>query len=203
MRFSTDNVRILNFAGLLAMIGILLGAYVVQFYYRELPCTLCLLQRLAMAIIAYGAAMNVMLGPDPRHYGVCLVSAVFGGAISIRQSLLHINPYFDTSNNIPTLDAAANSGFGQAIFGFHMYVWGVLIFSTVVLAVGVILLFGGRFEKSRQDHDKLRGLAVFGAGLFFAIAFLETLSTFLECGLGDCPNDGKWNWWILRRFPSS
>ena len=93
-----DVARVLNFAGMLAMIGVLLGAYVYQFSYRELPCTLCQLQRVAMVAVALGAAMNVMLGPRARHYAVCLVSAMFGLAISIRQTLLHINPFFDTKH---------------------------------------------------------------------------------------------------------
>ena len=89
---SPAAARVFNFVGLLGMIGVLLGAYVYQFAYHELPCTLCQLQRVAMVAAAFGAAMNVMLGPHPRHYGVCLVSAVFGMAVSIRQTLLHINP---------------------------------------------------------------------------------------------------------------
>jgi disulfide bond formation protein DsbB len=45
------------------------------------------LQRLAMLVIAFGAAMNFVLGPDPRHYGLCLVGALFGLGVSIRQTL--------------------------------------------------------------------------------------------------------------------
>jgi hypothetical protein len=26
----------------------------------------------------------------------------------------------------------------------------------------------------------------------------EAATTFMECGIGDCPNDGGWNWWIFR-----
>ena len=199
MRLSPEFVRVLNFFGLLGMIGVLLGAYYMQFAYRELPCTLCLLQRLAMVAVAYGAAMNVVLGPDPRHYGVCIVSAVFGLAISIRQSLLHINPYFDKSTSLPTLEATANPGFGTPIFGYHMYAWGVLIFCTVILIVGIVQLFGGQFEKREHSSDSLRTMAMVGAALFFAIAAVETVTVFLECGPGDCPNDGGWNWWILRQ----
>ncbi|MEM7462870.1 MAG: disulfide bond formation protein B [Pseudomonadota bacterium] len=199
MRLSPDFARVLNFLGLMGMIGVLIGAYYMQFAYRELPCTLCLLQRLAMVAVAYGAAMNVVLGPDPRHYGVCLVSAVFGGAIAIRQSLLHINPYFDKTTSMPTLEATANPGFGSPIFGYHMYIWGVLIFGSVILIVGLVQLFKGQFEKAEPSSNSLRTMAMVGAGLFFAVAAVETVTVFLECGPGDCPNDGGWNWWILRQ----
>jgi len=194
---SPELARVLNFIGLIAMIGVLLGAYIYQFAYHELPCTLCLLQRLAMFAVAFGAAMNLMLGPDPRHYGVCLVSAVFGISISIRQTLLHINPYFDTNAGKPTLSATTNPPFGQAVFGLDLYVWGVLLFGIVILAVGIVQLFPGQFRKTTDEPQWLTRLAVIGVGLFFAVAAIETLTTFFECGLSACPNDGSWNWKLL------
>ncbi len=143
-RLSPDLERVLNFIGLLGMIGVLLGAYVYQFSYRELPCTLCQLQRVAMIAVAFGAAMNLMFGPDPRHYGVCLVSAVVGIGVSIRQSLLHINPFFDTTTGLPTMVATANPPFGQPVMGLHLYVWGVILFGAVIFVVGVVQLFVGQ-----------------------------------------------------------
>lgn len=194
---SRDAARILNFVGLLAMIGVLLGAYVYQFSYRELPCTLCLLQRLAMMAVAIGAAMNVILGPDPRHYGVCLVSAIFGAAISIRQSLLHINAFFDKNTGQPTMDPATNLPFGEPVLGFHLYVWGVVLFGTVILSVGIIQLFRSQFESSESEPATLRGMASVAGGLLFLVALAQAVTTFMECGIGDCPNDGGWNWWLF------
>jgi disulfide bond formation protein DsbB len=198
---SPEVARVLNFVGLMAMIGVLLGAYVYQFYYRDVPCTLCLLQRVAMFAVAFGAAMNLMLGPDPRHYSVCLVSAIFGMSISIRQTLLHINPYFDTNAAKPTLSATANPPFGQSVFGLDLYVWGVVLFATVILAVGVVQLFPGQFRTTTQGTAQtppwLQRLAAIGAGVLFVVAALETLTTFLECGLADCPNNGGWTWKLL------
>jgi disulfide bond formation protein DsbB len=190
--------RLLNFIGMIAMVGVLLGGFIYQFWYHELPCTLCQLQRLAMIAVAFGAAMNLMLGPDPRHYGVCLVSAVFGAAVSIRQTFLHINPFFDTKTGQPALAPTTNPPFGEAVMGFHLYVWGVVTFGVVILAVGVVLLFRNQFKPSAQEPAWLARLAFVGVGILFAVASLEVLNTFLECGIGDCPNDGRWNWWILR-----
>jgi disulfide bond formation protein DsbB len=195
---SPEIARVLNFVGLMALIGVLLGAYIYQFSYRELPCTLCLLQRLAMFAVAFGAAMNLMLGPDPRHYGVCLVSAAFGLGISIRQTLLHINPYFDGQTGQPTLEVTANPAFGQAVMGLNLYVWGIVIFATVILATGIVLLFRGQFEPAKQAPPWLSRLAAIGVGALFVVAAFETVTVFMECGLGDCPNDGSWNWWIFR-----
>lgn len=194
---SPNAARVLNFVGMMAMIGVLLGAFVYQFSYRELPCTLCLLQRLAMLGVAFGAAMNVSLGPDPRHYGVCLVSAVFGAGISVRQTMLHINPFFDTKTGRPTTDVAANAPFGEPVFGFHLYVWGIVLFATVILAVGVIQLFRSQFVSGEREPATLHGLASVGVGTLFFVAALQAATTFMECGFGDCPNDGGWNWWMF------
>lgn len=192
--------RVLNGFGMLAMIGVLVGAYGYQFSYHELPCTLCLLQRLAMVAVAYGAAMNLRLGPAPRHYGVCLVSAVFGLAVSARQSLLHINPYFDKTRGQPTLEPTANPPFGESIWGLNLYAWGVIIFGAVILAVGLVELLRDPSKdagRARREPDWLARLAILGVGLLFLIAASEAVQVFLECGIGDCPNDGKWNWRLL------
>ena len=199
----TDVERLLNLIGMLGMVGILIGAFVYQFSYRELPCTLCLLQRVAMLAVAIGAAMNVVLGPAARYYGVCLVSAMFGLAISIRQSLLHINPFFDKNTGQPTLEATANVPFGEAVMGVHLYVWGVLIFTIAILLIGLVQLIGPRSEpqtdEPRADQPEwLLRLGSLGVGLLVIVAGAETINVFLECGLGDCPNDGGWDWWFLR-----
>lgn len=190
--------RSLNFIVMMGMIGILIGAFVYQFSYRQLPCTLCLLQRVAMIGIAIGAAMNVMLGPAARHYGVCLVSAVFGLVVAIRQSLLHINPFFDIKTGQPTLEATANPPFGEAVMGLHMYVWGVLIFLGSILAVGLLQLIGAQSDERADGPEWLSRLGSIGVGLLAIVAAAETVGVFLECGLGHCPDDGSWDWWILR-----
>ena len=195
---SPEFARILNLLGMVGLIGVIVAANIYQFYHHELPCTLCLLQRLAMIGVAIGAAMNLVLGPDPRYYGVCLVSALFGLCVSIRQILLHINPFFDKATGLPTLDATANPAFGQPLLGVDLYVWGILIFATVILATGIILLFRGQFEPPKPEPQWLTRIATIGVVALFAAAALESISVFLECGLGDCPNDGSWNWWILR-----
>lgn len=195
---SPELARILNFLGMLALLGVIVAANIYQFHHHELPCTLCLLQRLAMIGVAVGAAMNLVLGPDPRHYGVCLISALLGLCVSVRQILLHINPFFDTTTGLPTLEATANPAFGQPIFGVDLYVWGILIFATVILATGIALLFRGQFEPAKPEPQWLSRIATIGVVILFAVAALQSLAVFLECGLGACPNNGGWDWWILR-----
>jgi cytochrome b subunit of formate dehydrogenase len=126
------------------------------------------------------------------------VSAAFGLTISIRQTLLHINPYFDKQTGQPTLEATANPAFGQAVMDLNLYVWGIVIFATAIVATGIVLLFRGQFEQAVQAPQWLSRLAAIGVGALFVMATFETVTVFMECGLGDCPNDGSWNWWIFR-----
>jgi threonine/homoserine/homoserine lactone efflux protein len=81
--------------------------------------------------------------------------------------------------------------------GLHLYVWGIVIFGTVILAVSVVQLFRAQFRPVTREPDWLVRLANVGVGILFAIAAIETLTTFMECGIGDCPNNGGWTWWIF------
>ena len=109
----------------------LIGAYWIQFVEGEFPCPLCLLQRLAMLGVAIGAMMNLRFGVRTSHYAVTLFSALFGAAVSTRQILLHIMP--------------GDSGYGSAVFGWHLYTWGLVIFTATIAVVGLMMLFEKQF----------------------------------------------------------
>ncbi len=189
--------RVLNFAGMLIFLGILFGAWQYQFSTQSLPCTLCLLQRIAFLGVAFGCGMNLMLGPKPRHYGVILLSAVFGIVVSIRQTFLHINPYFDVSTGQPTLDPNANPPFGPPTLGLSLYVWGIIIFLCVFLGAGLILLWQEQFVAYTTEPKWLVQLAFYGVLFLALVATAEVLFTFAECGPFACPDDGSWNWWLF------
>ncbi len=194
---SQHVIRVLNFVGMIGMLAVALAAYGYQFSKQELPCTLCLLQRVAMIGVAFGAAMNLKFGPRPRHYALCLISAVFGIAVSFRQTLLHINPYFDTTTDQPTLSAATNPPFGDPILGLHLYVWGLIVFGVAILANGIVMLFPSQWKPIATEPDWLRRLATVGVMIILVVAAAEALSAFAECGPRACPNDGGWDWWLF------
>ncbi len=154
--------------------GVLLGAFGIQLFGHELPCPLCLLQRMAMLGVVSGALLNVRFGPHPAYYGISLLSAVLGLLVSGRQVLLHIVP--------------PDPGFGAAVWGLHLYTWAAVVFLVAVLAIGVMLLFPGQFATpapSTLDHRL--GSAMLA--LVAIIAFGNAVSALLECGLLACPDD--------------
>lgn len=157
----------------------LIGAYFIQFVQGEFPCPLCLLQRLAMLGISCGAIMNIRYGIRPMHYAMCIISAMFGASVSIRQILLHI------------VKAPDNHGYGSPVMGMHLYTWALLIFAATILILGVLMLFDSQFE-SKESTAAPRTVPVLASIAFwiaFAIAGCNVITTFLECGIGQCPDN--------------
>ena len=179
-----------HIANLCFTVGIcvpLCGAFVIQFGMGELPCPLCLLQRLGMTGIAVGAMMNLRFGVRPSHYGVSLLSALFGGSVSIRQILLHITP--------------GDPGFGDAVLGMHLYTWALLIFAATILLIGLMMLVGGSCIQAQCDPpaamDHLTKLVL---ALAITVTFVNAVATFSMCGVWPCP-DSPTTYWLFSSSP--
>lgn len=176
--------RTLNSIGLLVVCGVLVGAYAFQFTLDELPCPLCLLQRVAFVAVGFGLALNLIYGAKPHHYGIMLIAAVYGGSVSIRQILLHIVP--------------GTGHYGSPVLGLHYYTWAGICFFLVILGTAVMLLFEGQYKNLQDEpsHERFGGhkLAKFAFFLLLFLAAANAVSTFLECGPGICddpPTDYK------------
>jgi len=163
--------RPLNALALLAISGVLLGAFFEQLVFGEIPCPLCLLQRAGFVIVGAGLTLNVLCGPRPSHYGLMLLGAVTGAAVALRQIALHVVP--------------GTGGYGSPILGLHLYTWAFVVFALVVIGSGLMLLIESQFSGGR-DRSKLAGFAV---GLFALVALANGISTVLECGGGLCPDN--------------
>ncbi|MFX7567084.1 disulfide bond formation protein B, partial [Acinetobacter baumannii] len=88
---------------------------------HELPCPLCLLQRIQFAVLAIGPIMNVRWGPRPSHYSLSLLAAAAGFAFSTRQVLLHIMP--------------GDPGYGTALLGYHYYTLALIAFAACIVLI--------------------------------------------------------------------
>jgi disulfide bond formation protein DsbB len=115
----------LNALGLYAIALILLLAFGAQLILHELPCPLCLLQRIQFAMLAVGPILNVRFGPRPSHYAVSLLTAAAGAAFASRQILLHVMP--------------GDLGYGSALLGYHYYTWAFIGFAVAVVALAAML----------------------------------------------------------------
>ena len=119
-------------AWVLAYVGVLLGAFTIQFVEGEFPCPLCMLQRYGMILSTLGALWVIMQARrgdlTPVRYmqgmGLGVLGAAAGALVSVRQILLHIKP--------------GDPGYGSAVMGYHLYTWALITFYIVVLFVAVL-----------------------------------------------------------------
>jgi len=163
--------RDLNAVVILIICGVLLSAYCVEFFWREVPCPLCMLQRLGMIAAASALLLNVRFGVKASHYGLALLSCLAGGTVALRQISLHVCP------GMPT--------FGFPVLGLSLYTWSFVVFVCTVLAIaGLLFLYDPKEESDVAPlNDKLGNIA-FGALLTIAAA--NILTTFYHCGLSAC-----------------
>ena len=168
--------RTLNSIGLLVICGVLIFAYVFQFALDELPCPLCLLQRVGLVMVGFGLSLNLIYGAKPHHYGIMLIGALYGGSVSVRQILLHIVP--------------GTGAYGSPVLGLHYYTWAGICFFLVLVGTAVMLLFEGQYKglKDEPGHEKFGGhkLALFAFFLMLVLTVGNAFSTLIECGPTVC-----------------
>ena len=176
----------LNAISLYAVALVLAAAFAAQLLLHELPCPLCLLQRILFAMLAIGPIMNIRFGPRPSHYALSLLTAVAGAVASTRQVLLHIMP--------------EDSGYGSALLGYHYYTWALIGFIAAIVLLAVVLLLDRQFEDDGAALPPTGGLfAQTAVWLVIGLTSLNVISTLLECGFGACA-DNPTVYELLKRF---
>jgi disulfide bond formation protein DsbB len=174
-----DIAELLNAAGLASLVVVLLVAYTDQFAGHDLPCPLCLLQRVAIVGVAFGLLLNLRYGPQPSNYGIMLLAALFGMAVAGRQVLLHIAP--------------GTGSYGAPLLGLHLYSWSFLLFVAVILGTAILLLLPRPTSPVRPLPRELQYALAWAA---IGLTALNAVTTFLQCGPLECP-DNPVNYWAL------
>lgn len=182
---NAETSRTLNTLGLLAVSLILIVGFYDQIVVGDMPCPLCILERVGFMGAAFGLALNVKFGPRASHYAVVILSAFFGALISSRHTLLHIVPGTGT--------------YGNAIMGLHFYTWALIVYEAIILGTAIMLLFDRQFSNpgtAGQMHSQnapAKSLAAtFGVAMIAVAALLALsngVSTVLECAGGLCPDN--------------
>lgn len=163
---------VLNMVGVTGICIALLVAYYYQLGKMEMPCPLCLLQRVGLIMIGCGFFYNVRFGIRPAHYGVVVLGSVITGLFAGRHISLHVTP--------------GDIGYGSTLFGLHLYTWGLIASVLTIIWVALIMIAG-----NQNDVNK-NALAIplwckFVISLFTLLIALNVISTVLECGAGACP----------------
>lgn len=134
----------LNYAYLLLVMlgvaGILTAAMTLQYARHELPCPLCLLERVALFGVCFGILQNFRHGFSERNTGYSLLCVILLLVVSVRQSLLDIYP------------RPGHAYIGSAVFGIHMPVWSIIIALALLTAYAVKLATLGGDEFLRDAN---------------------------------------------------
>jgi disulfide bond formation protein DsbB len=177
---------LLNFLFLFSMMfviaAILTAAMTLQYVYGELPCPLCLLQRVALFGVCFGIILQFRHGFSYRNSGISMLFAIFLLIVSVRQTLLDIYP------------RPGHEYIGSAVLGLHMPVWSVLIALALLIAFAVKFSVLGGEEKLREIRvDEFPALQKLAAALsiyVIALCAINFGSVVLQCGLGECHTFG-------------
>jgi disulfide bond formation protein DsbB len=176
MTLTAETSRTLNAIGMLAICLVLILALFYQLVLYELPCPLCLLQRVGFVAVGFGLGLNLLYGAQPRNYALMLLAAAFGVSVSIRQILLHIVP--------------GTGHYGSPVLGLHFYTWAGIAFFLIILGTSILLLSEGQYKAAEPEETEPRFggnvLAKSAFLLMLALAVINAISTLLECGPGIC-----------------
>lgn len=176
-----DRLVLLLMLAILA--AVLTAAMVLQYAFGEIPCPLCLLQRVALFGCCFGLIHQLRAAGSEqgseRGSGISLVFALLLLVISVRQTLLDIVP------------RPGHSYVGQAVFGIHMPVWSVVIAVALLLGFAIrFVLFGAPRAAREAEGSPMRRCA---RGLeihVVLICAINFISVVLQCGLGECHTFG-------------
>ncbi|WP_369382824.1 disulfide bond formation protein B [Streptomyces sp. cg36] len=172
------DIRFVGYWGahlfVLAYSLVLLSAFLLQFAGSELPCVLCMLQRMAMIftcmgpiyIISRSMHHEMSVTNFARGYGFTLVGAVIGLLMSLRQ--------------ITNRGAALDPGYGTTVLGLHAYTWAFVSFAVVVLWAGVNMLFA--VELTPPARVPIGRASKLVLGFFFLMVVANIVSVFFEVG---------------------
>ncbi|MEM9254545.1 MAG: disulfide bond formation protein B [Pseudomonadota bacterium] len=170
--------RFLNTLGILAVVSVLALAQAAQFFQHDLPCPLCLLQRVAFVGVMFGLMLNVIYGPRPMHYSLSMLAALFGAMVALRQVSLHVIP-----GTLP---------FGSSFFGWHFYTWSFVAFSVALVVLAIIAGLSWQYENQQEaDFKQVTGFHRLVIGLALLMVLMNAVTTFVQCGVGVCVTDPK------------
>jgi disulfide bond formation protein DsbB len=160
----------------LVLAAIQAAALFMQFMLDEIPCPLCLLQRVAMFGVSFGIIRDFREGFSPRNSGFSMIFALFLLIVSVRQVLLDIYP------------RPGHEYIGSAVFGLHMPVWSVLIAAALLAAYALkFAVLGADDRLVPLQKFPILAKATNALGLFVVLlCAVNFASVVVQCGADAC-----------------
>lgn len=161
---------IANLIGLFGVTLLLILTLFIQLTAHELPCPLCLLQRVGFVAVGICFCMNLKFGVKPSHYGLMSLAALLAFMVALRQIFLHLAP--------------DDPGYGAPMLGLYLYVWSAILLTMILACISIGLLL----EKGFCSVAHAMSRPVMGLIFVFLLLILANgISTLIECGFYICP----------------
>ncbi|MGQ4002913.1 disulfide bond formation protein B [Francisellaceae bacterium CB299] len=155
---------------------ILTMAFYYQLFLHELPCALCVFQRMALSLLTFGIILNLVHGNKSKHYFLVIIVALLNAAMAMTQILLHIVP--------------GTGSYGDAVLSLHMYSWNFIVSIIVILYASIC----GLISPNTPRREKMRFIPEIAIFLIIVLTLANTISVFVECGPHLCPSDPTSYW---------
>lgn len=160
---------------LLGMVGMLAGGFWMQVAHSEMPCPLCMAQRMALTLAAIGPAwvlLQCRFGHRDgasmlvRGMAVSALGAVAGLIVGTRQILLHILP--------------GDTGYGAPVLGLALHIWVVIAGMVILVVTSVTMLFHNRLEP--RPVGRLNPITAGSLWLLALVTAANAGAVFFEAG---------------------
>lgn len=154
----------------LAVIGIIAGPVgianmIFGYILGDSPCTSCWALRISMVVVATAALFIIRYGLKFKYLALIMMVAAYG----LWNAFWHLG-----------LTAQNDIGQGQAlmIFNIHTQMWAGIVFWSVILLLGLILIFTAPSFKDIADEVKDKGYRELSKinNLAFVVFFVVVLS---------------------------
>ncbi|MBY0580482.1 MAG: disulfide bond formation protein B [Rickettsiales bacterium] len=171
------QILITDFIILIIAITANIIALFYQFAFHELPCPLCLLQRVGLFFIAFGAIMNIRHGNEFRYNLIIIISSIYSLIVAMRQVLLHIVP--------------GDPGYGSKFLNLHFYTWNDIVSFLFIILVSLTPIFKNIKFNSMLSYFSISGkfLNKLLFLILLTILLINVISVYLECGFMQCPDN--------------
>jgi len=185
--------NIVAIATLILGFGIFTATFYEQVYLGDMPCASCLITRQLILLVMLVSCLVIRYGPKPQFVGFVLVIAAIDIYMSIRHSSFHWFVFEGTEGRF---------------MGVHMYFWGYLLQTAVVLVVGLLMCMLPKvFDFVKSVPDTGRVLNNLQKITFYTVLFLIVSNLILSFALVGPPPlkapyppvywswlENGWNW---------
>lgn len=165
---------LVNALGLVAISVLLMIAFYFQLIRSDLPCPLCLLQRIGLVIIGLGFLFNITLGLRSSHFAMIIIGCIVTAIIASRQIFLHIQ--------------LGDTGYGTTLFTLHFYTWSAITSIYFLFLTAFALLLSDLsidFIETRAMTIAMNLLSF----IFIVLVLVNMLSIIVEYGSGQCADN--------------